>query len=325
MKTGNREEKLIAMLACILLVVFMAGVSTFGDVGNGASHQKSGSVGRSRSGTSYGGYGGGGGARFFFFGGPAGFGGGDVVGIIIVIGVAYIIYRNRSRLKFRGRGDLGGVIGDLFGGNSGDDRNERDIPRHYNPEGALMAIKQSDPNFSKTVFESKVSNMYIQLQEAWMGKNWRIARVFETDELFNVHAKQLQRYVDTNTTNKVENIAVLKCELVKYEDDGVNDVAHVLIKARINDYTVDDNSGKIVSGDPKVDIYMTYIWKLVRRKGIVTKLDGKAAQASQCPNCGANVSINASGECEYCGSLVTSGQYDWVLASIEVVDQQNDC
>ena len=32
-----------------------------------------------------------------------------------------------------------------------------------------------------------------------------------------------------------------------------------------------------------------------------------------CPNCGAPLEISSSGVCEYCGSVVTTGQYSWVL------------
>jgi len=66
---------------------------------------------------------------------------------------------------------------------------------------------------------------------------------------------------------------------------------------------------------------MTYHWKLIRRKGVLTKVNNQTNTVTQCPNCGANVFINASGECEYCESIISNGQYDWVLYSIETVGQ----
>lgn len=324
----SKSRKLIKMAVItisIMLIISVTSANVFGDVGRSASHKRSST--RTRSSTS----GIGGGSRFFFFGGSGFGGGGEVVVVVVILVGCYIVYKNRSR--FTRGGGAADVMGSLFGGNNGDDDdydndgrdyNPYNNRQKYNPEAALMAIKLADPNFSKAAFESRVSNMYMQLQEAWTKKQWRVARVFETDALFNIHARQLQDFIDTHTTNRVDNISVLQCELVRYEDDGANDAAYVLIKARINDYTIDDNTGKVISGNPKVDIYMTYMWELIRKKGVLTKNDGKASQATQCPNCGANVSVNESGECEYCGGLVTSGQYDWVLASIEVVDQRND-
>ena len=36
-----------------------------------------------------------------------------------------------------------------------------------------------------------------------------------------------------------------------------------------------------------------------------------------CPNCGAPTKITSSGKCEYCGSVITIGSHDWVLAGFK--------
>ena len=38
-----------------------------------------------------------------------------------------------------------------------------------------------------------------------------------------------------------------------------------------------------------------------------------------CPNCGAPIKGTSFGVCEYCGSTVTTGMYDWVLSDFGVV------
>lgn len=185
----------------------------------------------------------------------------------------------------------------------------------------IQELLKNDPNFSVPNFITKVNNMYMQLQDAWTKKDWKPIRAFETDELFNMHARQLQRYIDNNETNVVENICILNTEIVKYEQDAVNDIITVRLETRINDYVIDDFTKKVKVGDPNQEIFMTYHWKLIRRKGVLTKVNNQTNTVTQCPNCGANVSINASGECEYCGSIISNGQYDWVLYSIETVGQ----
>lgn len=185
----------------------------------------------------------------------------------------------------------------------------------------LQELIKNDPNFSEPQFIAKVNNMYLQLQDAWMRKDWKGMRALETDELFNMHAKQLQRYIDNHETNVVENICILKTQIVKYEQDAVNDIITVRLETRINDYIIDDKTRQVKAGNPNKEIYMTYHWKLIRRKGVLTQVNNKMNAVTQCPNCGANISINASGECEYCGSIISNGQYDWVLSSIESVRQ----
>ena len=36
-----------------------------------------------------------------------------------------------------------------------------------------------------------------------------------------------------------------------------------------------------------------------------------------CPNCGAPTQITSAGKCEYCGSVITTGEYSWVLSNLE--------
>ncbi|MGE7781600.1 hypothetical protein ACQKL0_16895 [Peribacillus sp. NPDC097264] len=123
-------------------------------------------------------------------------------------------------------------------------------------------------------------------------------------------------------TNVVENIAILESKIVRYENDGSNDELDVYIKARMNDYVIDDHTKKVLKGNPDRDIYMSYIWTLIRKETVLTETQKEKYDVTQCPNCGANVSINASGQCEYCDSVISSGEYDWVLSKIKVISQK---
>jgi predicted amidophosphoribosyltransferase len=45
---------------------------------------------------------------------------------------------------------------------------------------------------------------------------------------------------------------------------------------------------------------------------------GPPPAAGACPSCGAPLDrINMAGTCEYCGSHLTRGEFDWVLSKIE--------
>lgn len=188
-------------------------------------------------------------------------------------------------------------------------------------EPDIAALKQKDPQFSDEVFLSKVNNMFIQLQEAWMNKEWPSIRPFETDQLFSMHNKQLESYVRQHRTNVVENIAILDSYIARYENDGEHDELDVFLRVRMNDYVIDDHTGKVLKGKPDRDVYMAYIWTLIRKDTVKTDRSKSGYAVTQCPNCGAGVSINASGQCEYCDSVISSGEYDWVLSKIKVVSQ----
>ncbi|MEM9490626.1 MAG: hypothetical protein AAGC55_15880, partial [Myxococcota bacterium] len=56
---------------------------------------------------------------------------------------------------------------------------------------------------------------------------------------------------------------------------------------------------------------------LIRATGV----RGAARADRACPSCGAPLDqVNMAGTCEYCGSHLTSGEFDWVLSKIEQDD-----
>jgi hypothetical protein len=76
------------------------------------------------------------------------------------------------------------------------------------------------------------------------------------------------------------------------------------------DYILDLNSGNKVSGvdDHRLEIDHVLIFK--RKKGV------SKGNIVKCPGCGANLDVNKSGKCEYCGQVYSAEKYDYILTSI---------
>ena len=114
----------------------------------------------------------------------------------------------------------------------------------------------------------------------------------------------------------------LPCGLfLGYYQDEVNDNLVVELRTRIVDYTVKDATGEVVSGSKTAEKFLTYEWTLIRSKDSVTP-DKEVLKEIHCPNCGAAVHINHSGQCEYCGQVITVNEYDWVISAIRGISQQ---
>ena len=108
-------------------------------------------------------------------------------------------------------------------------------------------------------------------------------------------------------------VAVNGCVIAKVEGDANFDSITVRFDAIAKDYEVDD-SGKMVSGDKTIQPF-TEFWTFIRSQAARSRV-GETAEITQCPNCGAPVSINESGICAYCKATVTTGQFGWVLNNI---------
>lgn len=186
----------------------------------------------------------------------------------------------------------------------------------------LDTLKQKDPNFNEQAFLEKVGNQYVQMQNAWEAKDWEPMRAIMTDSLYNQMQRQLQALVDAKRTNHIERIAVLETRIVRYAVEGDNDVLVVRLSTRICDYTTDDRTGSVVGGSQTRELFMVYDWKMIRQKDKLTLEQPSMTQVS-CPNCGAPLEINHSGQCPYCGSVITLSDHDWVLSSIKGISQRS--
>lgn len=187
-------------------------------------------------------------------------------------------------------------------------------------EDAVAKVLERDPNFSKGVFLSTASNVFVALQNAWTNKDWKSIRAFESDYLFNQHETQLNDYIEKKITNIVEEISVRRTVIEDYTVDSANQYMSVILKARYRDYVIDDKTGKVIKGDKNKRYMMTYRMTFMRTIDAVTDVT-RDAEVTTCPNCGANLSINQHGVCDYCGSEVSKGALKWILVSLEPLEQ----
>ena len=186
----------------------------------------------------------------------------------------------------------------------------------------IETLKQKDPNFNEQKLLEKVSNDYVRMQQCWQAKDWEPMRAVMTDQLYNQMLRQLDELKRNTVTNYVERIAVLNTRIMRYAVEGDNDVLVVRLQSRICDYTLDDETGNLVSGSRTRELFMTYDWKLIRQKDQKTRDEAHMTQLS-CPNCGAPLDINQSGKCPYCGSVITLSDHDWALSSIKGISQRS--
>lgn len=177
-------------------------------------------------------------------------------------------------------------------------------------------IRTIDPNFSSDKFIGFAREVFMKIQEAWTAKDWRPIRPFESETLFNQHKQQLDEYIRLKKTNVVEKIAIKHCSLNSFQQDGDKEVLKVYLNAVMRDYVIDDETKNVLESDPNRDWYMKYEMVFNRKAGVKTDPGKKGNTITNCPNCGAPTEVTSSGQCAYCGSVITNGEHDWVLTDI---------
>lgn len=183
-------------------------------------------------------------------------------------------------------------------------------------QSIAMNIRQNDPNFSEDAFIGWTREVFMKIQQAWNDRNWKIIRPFESQELFSQHNQQLDEYIRNNKINKVEKICIRYCGLKHYHIDGDKEVLVVELHATMRDYVVDAKTNNVLESDPNKDWFMKYDMTFNRKKGVLTQVGVSNKSTTNCPNCGAPTEITSAGQCEYCRSIITTGEHDWVLSNI---------
>ncbi len=177
----------------------------------------------------------------------------------------------------------------------------------------LRGLRGRDPQFALSDFKQYAAKVFRELQQAWNDRDWNRARPYESDRLFDSHRAFMERYRAERLINKLDDVEVGKVEVAKVEVDAFYESITVRIFASMKDYTVEEDSGKVVAGSKTRARRFSEYWTFVRRAGVKQPGPKKGG----CPSCGAELQINQAGMCEYCDALITSGNFYWVLALIE--------
>ena len=245
-----------------------------------------------------------------------------VLALVIVLLCVYIVYRRTKR----GNGAMGsggmnsGRMGSARSGSGSSGGIRQGNPDAQNLYGervtdedtVIQEIQENDPDFSASDFKAFVEDCYLRLTEAWEARDWTIARNFESDALFNIHRGQLDEYITQKKTNHMDGQCVLSKVLTAHKNDGKTETVVVRLNATLLDYVTDDESGEVLSGSKTQRYNRFYRLEFIRTAG--TKTDASHGLTShECPSCGAPLHLNATGICEYCQNVITSGDYTWVL------------
>ena len=178
-------------------------------------------------------------------------------------------------------------------------------------------IQANDPDFNKEEFVAWSKNLFVKLQQAWTARDWSTIRTFETENLFEQHKNQLQGYINNNQINVMDRICVNYAHLYNYRIEGDKEILTVRLNSRMEDYIIDATTKRVIKGQKGLDRINTYLLTFIRKNGVKTKPGTIEVNTTNCPNCGAPTQITSSGKCDYCGSIITTGEYNWVLSNLE--------
>jgi predicted lipid-binding transport protein (Tim44 family) len=192
-----------------------------------------------------------------------------------------------------------------------------DLPSIVDPgfRASFNQLRMDDPAVTEEALASRLALIHAELNRSWNTQDLAPARAFVSDGMFDYLGYWIQAYRSQGLRNVVDDARMVRSELVKLGRDVHYDALTARIFAVGKDYTL-DSRGAVVGGDRSGLRYYSEYWTLIRGAGT----RGPPRAERNCPNCGAELRIEMSGDCSYCKVRVTTGRFDWVLSKIEQDD-----
>lgn len=240
-------------------------------------------------------------------------GSGEFSPIAIVIGLIIVVYSIIESTRKKNKKTSGTAT--------------QRAPQHRAPapapadqtEAISQQIKAKDPLFTAQDFLAFAGVVYMDIQSAWEKRDLTPVRAVLHQNLYQQTEKQIQKKIQDGVVNHLERISVNKSYLMSYHTDEKYEYLDVYLAASMIDYQVKEATGEILFGDKTTRWNMQYKMTFMRSVGSLTKDAKDKEKGLVCPNCGAPLTGTSFGKCEYCGSIVTTGAYDWVLSAFTAI------
>jgi len=200
--------------------------------------------------------------------GPGGAGGGGfgIFEFILLGGIAYFIYRFiKSRREAAAPLPAGGTA--QFEAYQPQQSSAAYDHQQSDSDAGIAHIRQMDASFDEQRFCDAVMDTFFKIQSAWMHKDLAPAAVMMTAEMRQVFQSDLDLLIREKRTNRLENIAVRKVEIVDAWQESGQDFITTLIYANLLDYTTDDISGQVVDGSKTEPVKFEEYWTFCRPVG----------------------------------------------------------
>lgn len=184
-------------------------------------------------------------------------------------------------------------------------------------EKIAEVIRQNDPTFITADFLQFSKKVYIDIQYAWSSRNLEPVRKYLHENLYNQTQKQIDEKIAKGIVDVIKDVYVDTVCLTAYRRDREFEYVTVYLKAILTDYEIDERTRQVFRGDPNVKYELRYTLEFTRNLNVKTSSNNSVE--NRCPNCGAIIQMSNFGKCMFCGSIITTGRYSWVLSEYSSV------
>ncbi|MHB8910115.1 MAG: Tim44 domain-containing protein [Syntrophales bacterium] len=131
----------------------------------------------------------------------------------------------------------------------------------------IRHIRQMDPHFEEKRFTDGCLDHFFRIQGAWANRDMSGVRNILNEEVFAKLRDDAEQLKARRQINRLENIAVRSVDVTEVWQEGGSDFITVRIYANLLDYTVDEQTGQVVSGSRTEPVKFNEYWTFTRPVG----------------------------------------------------------
>jgi len=204
-------------------------------------------------------------------GAGGGFGFGDILIVLIILGVIYFLvkrYRSRQTMQMSAAGEAALPYSYPLPSSAPGYVPPAPEERIEEPKvEGLRNIKAMDSNFSEGSFKDLAEDNFFKIQGAWTQRDMKGVSHLLNPEMLNTFRKDADKLLSEKRMNRLENIAVREVEIVDAGQDRGEEFITVKFYANLLDYVVDETNGQIVSGSSTDPVKFIEYWTFCRNVG----------------------------------------------------------
>lgn len=131
----------------------------------------------------------------------------------------------------------------------------------------LGYLRQMDPSFDEQRFKDQCLDNFFKVQGAFANRDMLVIRALLTNEMFGILQGDAGEMKQKRQINRLENIAVRSVDMTEIWQESGKDFITVRYYANLLDYTVDEDSGQVVSGSKTEPVKFEEYWTFTRPVG----------------------------------------------------------
>jgi predicted lipid-binding transport protein (Tim44 family) len=206
--------------------------------------------------------------------GSAGTGGGSSFGLfdlILLVGIGYLAYRFFFK---KPQEEAAGVPGSYQSSAAAGTTMQPPYHEEKQPaevewdlEKGLRQIKSMDPLFGEDKFKDQAMDYFFKIQGAWSDRDMSTVKHLLTGEMFGLLQDDADKMRKEGQLNKLENIAMREVNITEAWQESGQDYLTVRVYATLLDYTIDEKTGGIISGNKTDPVKFEEYWTFTRPLG----------------------------------------------------------